>query len=79
MVVHVYVHKPLELQAGLYATQPAMLPDDHHPDRAPPEPPGRLITAVSSTAVSSTEANPHFVGRFTPTKFALNRSMFQNG
>jgi hypothetical protein len=59
--VHFYVHKPIypepDHQAGLYAVQPVALPDNHHPDRAPPEPPGRLITQVS-TATATTQIGP---------------------
>src|SRR5262245_47121811 len=59
--VHSYLHKPIDQkpdhQAGLYAVQPVVLPDNHHPDRAPPEPPGRLITQVS-TATPTTQNGP---------------------
>jgi hypothetical protein len=63
IAVHDYPHSPIERhRVGLYADHPALLPDNHEPERAPPEPSGRLITVVSS--VTSTDIGP--ILRFGP-------------
>jgi|SRR5215470_344036 len=56
IVAHFYLHKPIELEAdhraGLVAEQPRILPDNDHPHRAPPAPPGRLAAQTTSTSLN---------------------------